>query len=525
MWRRRPICATSLGCRRISILRTAARLSASSRAATLDRKRPPTRSCALRARPSGRNYGPMSTRASASDCWRLMRASTRCSTYARFSSTRRLRSLPVAELPLQERLQPALLDRLTDDEPLKTQEPREQRVMSKSRLRQAVLRDLAWLLNANRLEGQADFRAAPLARRSVINFGLPAFSGRAASALEPIDLERAIVAAIRDFEPRIGPQTLEVRALMSENQHERHNVVGVEIHGQLWSQPVPLEMLVRTEIDLETGEVEIADLGAARGADMDPRLLQYYNRELQYLRELGGEFAEEFPKVAARLGMSGIEVADPYVERLLEGVGFLAARVQLKLDAELPRFTQSLIEIIYPHYLAPTPSMLIAQLKPELTDSNLATGVNVPRGAALQGLLGKDDLTACEFRTAHEVTLWPLEVVAASYFSYAPDLPLSSIPVGPQVKGGVRLRLRATAGLKFNQLALDQLCFYLGGREDVANALYELTFGAGLGALMVPLQRPSTWQEFLPASAINRVGFADEQALISGTHRSVKGHR
>ena len=172
----------------------------------------------------------------------------------------------MAELPLQERLQPALLDRLTDDEPLKTQEPREQRVMSKSRLRQAVLRDLAWLLNANRLEGQADFRAAPLARRSVINFGLPAFSGRAASALEPIDLERAIVAAIRDFEPRIGPQTLEVRALMSENQHERHNVVGVEIHGQLWSQPVPLEMLVRTEIDLETGEVEIADLGAARGS-------------------------------------------------------------------------------------------------------------------------------------------------------------------------------------------------------------------------------------------------------------------
>src|SRR5205085_8224160 len=76
--------------------------------------------------------------------------------------------------------------------------------------------------------------------------------------------------------------------------------------------------------------------------DMDPRLLHYYNQELQYLRELGGEFAEEFPKVAARLGMSGIEVADPYVERLLEGVGFLAARVQLKLDAELPRFTHSL---------------------------------------------------------------------------------------------------------------------------------------------------------------------------------------
>jgi type VI secretion system protein ImpF len=170
----------------------------------------------------------------------------------------------MAELSLQERLQPVLLDRLTDEEPLKTKEPREQRVVSKSRLRQAVLRDLAWLFNASRLESHVDFRTAPLARRSVINFGLPAFSGRTAAALEPIDLERAIATAIRDFEPRILPQTLEVRALMSESQHERHNVIGVEIHGQLWSQPVPLEMLVRTEIDLETGEVDIADLGAAR---------------------------------------------------------------------------------------------------------------------------------------------------------------------------------------------------------------------------------------------------------------------
>jgi type VI secretion system protein ImpG len=258
---------------------------------------------------------------------------------------------------------------------------------------------------------------------------------------------------------------------------------------------------------------------------MDPRLLQYYNQELQYLREMGGEFAEEFPKVAARLGMAGIEVADPYVERLLEGVGFLAARVQLKLDAELPRFTQSLIEIIYPHYLAPTPSMLVAQLKPDLTESNLATGVTVPRGTALHGLLGKDDLTACEFRTAHDVTLWPLELAAASYFSYAPDLPLASLPVGPRVKGGVRLRLKTTAGLKFNELTLDRLCVYLGGREDVANSLYELTFGAGLGALVMPLQRPSPWQEFMPSSAIGRVGFADDEALLPVTHRSFQGYR
>jgi type VI secretion system protein ImpG len=258
---------------------------------------------------------------------------------------------------------------------------------------------------------------------------------------------------------------------------------------------------------------------------MDPRLLHYYNQELQYLRELGGEFAEEFPKVAARLGMSGIEVADPYVERLLEGVGFLAARVQLKLDAELPRFTQSLIEIVYPHYLAPTPTMLVAQLQPELSDSNLAAGVTVPRGTSLHGLLGKDDVTACEFRTAQDVTLWPLELLSATYFSYAPDLPLSSLALGPRVKGGVRLRLKSTAGLKFNELTLDRLCVYLGGREDVANALYELIFGAGLGALVLPPQRPPEWLEALPAGDVGRVGFADEEALLPVTHRSFQGYR
>ena len=136
---------------------------------------------------------------------------------------------------------------------------------------------------------------------------------------------------------------------------------------------------------------------------MDPRLLRYYNLELQHLRETGAEFAEQFPKIAARLGMHGLEVADPYVERLLEGVGFLAARVQLKLDAEFPRFTQALLEIIYPHYLAPTPSMLVAQLKPDPNDPNLAGGPTVPRGSTLSGLLAADDATACEFRTAHDV--------------------------------------------------------------------------------------------------------------------------
>ena len=122
---------------------------------------------------------------------------------------------------------------------------------------------------------------------------------------------------------------------------------------------------------------------------MDPRLLRYYNQELHHVREMGSEFAKEFPKIAGRLGMDGIDCADPYVERLLEGFAFLAARVQLKVDAEFPRFTQHLFELIYPHYLAPTPSMAVVQLEPDLNEGGLASGFRIPRGSALQSMLGK----------------------------------------------------------------------------------------------------------------------------------------
>ena len=168
------------------------------------------------------------------------------------------------QLTPQERLQPALLDRLTDDEPEKKLEPREHRVMSKARMRQAVLRDLAWLFNATKMESGTAMARWPYARRSVINFGLPALSGQTASRIEIQDLERDIRQAILDFEPRILPGSLQIRTLLEGGAVDHHNVIGVEIRGQLWAQPVPLELLVRTEIDLETGRVEIADLAPAR---------------------------------------------------------------------------------------------------------------------------------------------------------------------------------------------------------------------------------------------------------------------
>jgi type VI secretion system protein ImpG len=258
---------------------------------------------------------------------------------------------------------------------------------------------------------------------------------------------------------------------------------------------------------------------------MDPRLLQYYNLELQHLREMGAEFAQQFPKIAGRLGMSGLEVADPYVERLLEGVAFLAARVQLKMDAEFPRFTQALLEIVHPHYLAPTPSMIVAQLKPEAKDPNLKTGRTIPRGSRLNAVLASEGGTSCEFRTGHEVTLWPIQIASASYFTFAPDLSLTSLPVGNRIKGGLRIRLETTAGLTFDQIPFDKLCFYLAGRDDVANKLFELCLASPLGAIVTPPDSSPESRQWLPPSNIRPVGFADDEALLPATVRSFQGYR
>jgi len=168
------------------------------------------------------------------------------------------------QLTPQERLQPALLDRLTDEEPDKKQEVRERRVLTKAQLRQAVLRDLVWLFNTTKLERGSELARLPHVRRSVVNFGLPAHSGQLASTLEITDIERDLKQAILDFEPRILPETLEVKALVEFSGLDHHNVIGVQIHGQLWAQPVPLELLIRTEIDLETGRVQLSDLAQGR---------------------------------------------------------------------------------------------------------------------------------------------------------------------------------------------------------------------------------------------------------------------
>lgn len=168
-----------------------------------------------------------------------------------------------ARLP-QDRLQPALLDRLTDENPSAKQEPIEARVLSKRRLRQSVLRDLAWLLNATRLETGSELAHAPYVRASVLNFGLPPLSGKGATSMDVSELTRGIRDAILNFEPRILPATLRVTTQLEPGELDHHNVIGIEIQGELWAQPIPLEFLVRTEFDLETGKVQINDLMPAR---------------------------------------------------------------------------------------------------------------------------------------------------------------------------------------------------------------------------------------------------------------------
>ena len=159
---------------------------------------------------------------------------------------------------VQDRLQPALLDRLTHDPSAPAGESDEQRVMSKQQLRQAVLRDLAWLLNAVQPLGRAAERY-PLAANSVLNFGLPPLSGQLASRIDVSLLERTIRNAIVQFEPRVLADTLEVRALESDSVLDSHNIIEFEIRGFLWAQPVPLELLLRTQLDLEAGQVLVRD--------------------------------------------------------------------------------------------------------------------------------------------------------------------------------------------------------------------------------------------------------------------------
>lgn len=164
----------------------------------------------------------------------------------------------MAELTQKERLQPALLDRLTDDEPDKHQESREQRVISMRQLRASVLRDLAWLLNASRLDSVQDLGDHPFVAHSVLNYGIPDITGLTSSGVEVAVIERAVLQAIWDFEPRLLRQTVRVRARV-DPERMSHNSLTFDIEAELWAQPVPLRIFLKTELDLDLGEVRVSE--------------------------------------------------------------------------------------------------------------------------------------------------------------------------------------------------------------------------------------------------------------------------
>jgi len=259
---------------------------------------------------------------------------------------------------------------------------------------------------------------------------------------------------------------------------------------------------------------------------VNKRLLHHYNNELVHLRQSAAEFAREFPKIAGRLALDadGKEACqDPFVERLLEGFAYLTARIQLKFEAEFPRFTEALLESVYPDYLAPLPSMLIAAFEPDLNDGGLADGYNIPRGTVLRSNLGASQTTPCEFLTAHDLTLWPLEIGEAGYVTR--EIDTLGLPSQLQAKAALRIRLDVTAGLAVNALKTDELVFYLRGSGDIPYRIYEQLFSKAKKVIVQSGSGRLKTSTVLQGDALSSVGFDDEEALLPQGPRTFGGYR
>ena len=251
---------------------------------------------------------------------------------------------------------------------------------------------------------------------------------------------------------------------------------------------------------------------------MSDALLPFFNRELQALRKDAGEFADAFPRAAKRLRVTPDSVDDPFVERVLEGAAFLAARVQHRLDDDLPELTDSLLEMLSPHLLAPVPSMTTLQLSPP---PEAAGRIEVPKG-----LLVETDPVRGEpvrFATSHDVTLWPLRIEQARLMG----LPLAA-PANPRAQGAMaclRLTLRTTgADLPIARLGLDRLRLYIRGIGSVASALHELLCTATLSVALgdTPVDPQPT---ILGPEALAAAGFEPEESALPWPRRAFSGHR
>jgi type VI secretion system protein ImpG len=251
---------------------------------------------------------------------------------------------------------------------------------------------------------------------------------------------------------------------------------------------------------------------------MPDDLLTYYERELSFLRQMGAEFAAKYPKIASRLLLEADQCADPHVERLIQAFAFLAARVHHKINDELPEITDALLHILYPHYLAPIPSMAIVQCVVDPEQGKLTSGHQIPRGTVLysQPVGGMP----CRFRTCYPVTLWPLEVTTARFEE--PDRSGTS----PRAMAVLRLTLQCRGGTPLAGLELDHLRFFLHGEHQLIHALYELLFNHTCQVQLRPLETQSSVPPVvLSPRCLRAVGFAPDEGLLPYSPRSFLGYR
>ena len=161
-------------------------------------------------------------------------------------------------------------------------------------------------------------------------------------------------------------------------------------------------------------------------------LLLYYERELTFLRDMGAEFAQKYPKIASRLVLEADKCEDPHVERMLEAFAFLAARVHLKIDDDFPEITEALLNILYPHYMRPVPSMSIVEFQVDSEQVNPGTGLKIARDSVLNSRSVSG--APCKFRTCGDTTFWPVRVASAEWTTADRLRP----PFGQKARGAVR---------------------------------------------------------------------------------------
>lgn len=263
---------------------------------------------------------------------------------------------------------------------------------------------------------------------------------------------------------------------------------------------------------------------------MNRAFLELYNEELRHIRERAAEFALAYPKIAGRLAIdpeAREACPDPFVERLLEGFAFLSARVQLKLEAEFPRFTQGILETVYPDYMAPWPSATIVRFEPKWSDTSLLEGALVPRSTSLDSLRLKDEPTTCRFTTAHEVRLYPFEVTGAAYHTRnLGELNLQRLGIECRAAVRIRLGMLGPDDLTVGKVQCDRLPFYLHGEDQLPATVLEEIISHGTGVVIREVgDHQHKRSTKLSRDALEHIGFAEDEAMLPFSPRGFQGHR